>query len=306
MARAPKQAASPLDPAVLDTLSRLDFVARTVVEGFRSGHHRSPHRGSSVEFAQHREYVPGDELRNIDWRIFARSERLVVKEFVEETNFSSHLLVDASESMGFSSLPWSKFDYARWCAAALAHLILTQRDSAGLLLFAEQAGKRVAPGNGALQKAGILDVLEQAEPQGATAVGDVLSWLGTRLSRRGIAMVFSDFFDDLDRVVDGLRRLVHAGHEVILFQVLDPQELDFDFTGFLRLDGMEGGGRVKVDPKAIRNAYREEVTRHNEELARQARALSLDFLQVRTDQPLDAVLSTYLARRIARSRGGKS
>jgi len=296
---------SPLDPAVLDQLARLSLVARTVVEGFRAGHHRSPHRGSSVEFAQHREYVPGDDLRHIDWKIFAKSERLVVKEFIEETNFTCHLLVDASESMGFRSVRWSKLDYARWCAAALAHLILAQRDSAGLVVFDEKMRSRIPPASGDPQKAGILQILESTEPAGVTAVGSVLDWLGSRLSRRGIAMVFSDFFDDPARIVSGLRRLVHAGHEVILFQILDPQELDFDYTGFLRLEDVEGDARLKIDPKSIRLAYQEEIRKHNDELARQARTLSLDYLSIRTTDPLDAVLSTYLATRAARTRGGR-
>ena len=302
--RKPGQKASALDPAVLDQLGRLSLVARTVVEGWRAGQHRSPHRGSSVEFAQHREYVPGDELRHVDWKIFARSERVVVKEFVEETNFTCHLLVDSSESMGFGSLGWTKLDYARWCAAALGYLVLSQRDSAGLIVFDEEARNRVPPGNSAAQHAGMLELLEGAEPSGGTALGDVLAWLGSHISRRGIAIVLSDFFDDPETISKGIRQLAHAGHEVILFQILDPQELEFDYEKSLRLDGLEGGGRMQVDPVAIREAYREEIERHNAELARQARSLSFDFQTVTTDTPLDVVLSGYLARRTARARGG--
>lgn len=294
-----------LDPAVLDELAGLALVARTVVEGFMAGHHRSPHRGSSVEFAQHREYVPGDEVRRIDWKVFAKSDRLVVKEFVEETNLPCHILVDASESMAFGTLPYSKLDYARWCAAALAHLILDQRDTAGLVLFDEKDRKKVPPGNGAPQLKAILDALEAAEPGGPTRIGEVLTWLCSRLSRRGVVLVFSDFFDELPKIVDGLRRLVHAGHEPVLFQVLDPRERDFRFEGLLRLDGLEGLGTRKVDPKAIRAAYLEELSAHNAELARQARSLDVDLVQISTDQGVDTVLSTYLARRSARARGGR-
>ncbi len=293
-----------LDPALIDRLSGLSLVARTVVEGYMSGQHRSPHRGSASEFAQHRQYVHGDEMRHVDWKIFAKSDRLVVKEFIEETNFDCHLLVDASESMGFASGRWSKFDYARWCAASLAYLVLSQRDSSGLVVFDEEARNKVPPGSGPAQQADIIRVLEESEPSGETRVGDVLSWVGTRLRRRGIVIVFSDFLDDLDRVVGGLRRLRHAGHEAILFQILDPQELAFDYAGLLRLDGLEGGGRVKIDAKAIRQAYLEEVERHNAALHRHARSLSLDFVQISTSTALDVVLSTYLARRTARARGG--
>ncbi len=293
-----------LDPALIDSLSGLALVARTVVEGYRAGQHRSPHRGSASEFAEHRQYVHGDEMRHVDWKIYAKSDRLVVKEYIEETNFDCHLLVDASESMSFGSGRWSKFDYARWCAASIAYLVLSQRDSSGLVVFDESARSKVPPGNGPAQQADIIRVLEEAEPKGRTSVGDVLAWIGTRLRRRGIVAVFSDFLDDLDKVVAGLRRLTHAGHEPILFQILDPQELSFEYAGLLRLDGLEGGARVKIDAKAIRQAYLEEIERHNAELDRHARALSVDYVQISTSMGLDVALSTYLARRSARARGG--
>ncbi len=295
-------ASGAVDPAVLDQLSGLALVARTVVEGFMAGQHRSPHRGSSVEFAQHRQYVPGDELRRVDWKIFARSNRLVVKEFVAETNFSCHLLVDASESMSYRSVAWSKLDYARWSAAALAHLVIRQRDAAGLVVFDETVRDKVPPKTGAHQLQEVLGALEEVAPRGATGVGTVLDWIASRLRSRGIVVVFSDFFDDLERLVVGMRRLTHAGHEPILFQILDPQELEFDFERLMRLDGLESTGRIKVDPKAIRAAYREEITRHQDELKRQARALSIDFVPITTSTPLDVALSTYLTRRIARAR----
>lgn len=271
-----------------------------------SGQHRSPLRGSSSEFAQHREYVPGDDVRRLDWQVFARTNRLVVKEFVEETNLVCNLLVDASESMRYSSLAWSKFDYARWCAAALAHLILNQRDTAGLVLFDENERVKVPPSNGEAQKKHILDALEQAQPGGPTGIGNVLQWLGSRLSRRGIIMIFSDFFDDPQSIVEGLRRLVHGGHEPVLVQIVDPVELSFAIDHMVRLDGLEDSGMQKVDPKALREAYRAEIEAHNQTLARQARALSVDWLSVSTDKSLGAVLSTYLARRTARARGGRT
>jgi uncharacterized protein (DUF58 family) len=297
-------ASSALDPAVLDRLEGLPLVARTVVEGFMAGHHRSPQRGSSVEFAQHRQYVPGDELRALDWKIFARSDRLVVKEFVAETNFSCHLLVDASESMAFGSLAWTKFDYARWCAAALAHLVIRQRDAAGLVLFDQDVRDKVPPRAGLHQENEMLQALERATPTGATGVGSVLHWIAGRLRRRGIVVIFSDFFDEEERLIAGVRRLIYGGHEPILFQVLDPQELEFDYTGLLRLDGLEGTGRLLVDPNAIRAAYKEELSKHVERLARAARELSCDFVPLVTATALDVALSTYLARRAARARAG--
>jgi uncharacterized protein (DUF58 family) len=294
-----------LDPAVLDRLSNLSLVARTVVEGFMAGQHRSPHIGSSVEFAQHREYVPGDELRRVDWRVFARSDRLVVKQYVEETNLVCHLLVDASESMAYGSLAWTKFDYARWSAAAITHLVLMQRDTAGLVLFDEEHRTKVPPGNGAHQRKAILETLEAADPTGPTRIGNVLDWIAPKLKKRGIVCIFSDLFDDPDKIANGLRRLVHAGHEPILFQVLDPQELRFEFESLLKLEGLEASGTHKIDARAIRAAYLEEIDKHNKELARVAQAMSIDFVPLPTSTGLDAALSTYLSHRMARARGGR-
>ncbi|MFT7486497.1 MAG: hypothetical protein ACI9F9_002352 [Candidatus Paceibacteria bacterium] len=300
------QRSKALDPQVLDGLSHLSLVARTVVEGFQAGGHRSPHKGASVEFLQHREYVPGDELKHVDWKVFAKSDRLVVKEYVEETNLALHLLVDASESMAYTSGKWSKFDYSRWCSAALAHLTLSQRDTVGLVVFDEKHRQKVSPGNGAAQRKAIMDSLENAEPAGPTSIGAVLSWVASRLSRRGIVAVFSDFFDDVDSILEGIRRLSFAGHEPILFQVLDPQELQFDFGELTRFVGLENSGTHKIDPKTIRDAYLAEMEAHNQRLARQAQALSIDMLSITTDQNLGSVLSAYLAKRSARSRGGRN
>jgi uncharacterized protein (DUF58 family) len=299
------QQSQALDPAVLDRLSNLALVARTVVEGFMAGQHRSARLGSSVEFAQHREYVPGDELKRVDWKVFARSDRLVVKQYVEETNLVCHLLLDASESMGYGSLAWTKLDYARWATAALAHLVIQQRDTAGLVVFDDGFRAKVPPGNGAAQRHSILDTLEKTTPRGPTKIGSTIDWMAPKLKARGIVCIFSDFFDEPEPITAGLRRLVHAGHEPILFQVLDPEELAFDFQSLLKLEGLEASGVHKIDPRAIRAAYLQEIERHNTELARAARALSVDFVPIQTSTPLEASLSTYLAHRMARVRGGR-
>ena len=294
-----------LDPAVLDRLANLALVARTVVEGFMAGQHRSPHIGSSVEFAQHREYAPGDEPRRVDWKVFGKSVRLVVKQYIEEESLVCHLLVDASESMAYGSLDWTKFDYARWCAAALAHLVLMQRDTAGLVLFDSAYRSKLRPGNGALQLKNMLEMLEKAEPTGQTNLGSVLDWIAPKLKRRGIVCIFSDFFDDPEKLVGALRRLRQNGHEPILFQVLDPQEQNFDFETQLRLDGLENSGIHRVDPRAIRAAYVEEIEKFQRDLARMAGSLSADHVLLSTGNAVDAALSTYLGHRMARARGGR-
>jgi uncharacterized protein (DUF58 family) len=243
-------------------------------------------------------------LRRLDWKVFARSDRLVVKEMVEETTLACHLLVDASESMGFGSLGWSKLDYARWCAASLAHLVISSRDTAGLVVFDKAERHKVPPGSGEPQKHAIWKALEESNPSGPTGVGEVLTWLGGRLRRRGIVTIFSDFFDDLDKVVEGLRRLVHDGHEPILFQVLDPLELTLSIDHLVRFDGLEASGVLKVDPKSLRAAYIEEIEKHNRQLAQHARSMSIDYVLLDTHLSLEAALTTYLAHRQVRAGSG--
>jgi len=295
-----------LDPAVLDRLSSLELVARSVVDGFMTGGHRSGRLGSSVEFAQHRPYVLGDELRRVDWKVYARNDRLVVKQFVEETELACHVLVDRSESMVYGSQAWTKYDYARWCAASLAHLVLLQGDVAGLVLFDEAAHDKIAPKSGAGQRASIWNTLERSAAGGGTKIGTVLEWIAPKLRQKGkgVVCVFSDFYDDPAQIGAGLRRLAAGGHDLILFQVVDPRELDFQFDGLLRLDGLEGAGRVKVDPRALRDAYLAEVKAHGEALEREARALRAEVVQLRTDRGVEVVLSAWLAARTARIRSG--
>jgi uncharacterized protein (DUF58 family) len=207
--------------------------------------------------------------------------------------------------MAYGSLSWTKLDYARWCAAALAHLVLSSRDTAGLVVFDEDYRTKVPPGNGAMQRKAILDTLEATEAKGRTNVGSILRWVAPKLKRRGIVCVFSDFFDDPAGILAGVRLLRSGGHEPILFQVLDPEETSFGFESMLKLEGLEASGVHKIDPRAIREAYLEEIGRHNTELARAARSLSVDFVPVETSTPLEAALSTYLAHRMARARGGR-
>jgi uncharacterized protein (DUF58 family) len=295
-----------LDPAVLDRLASLELVARSVVDGFMSGGHRSGRLGSSVEFAQHRPYVIGDELRRVDWRVYARNDRLVVKQFVEETDFACHLLVDRSESMQYGSEAWTKFDYARWCAASLAHLVLQQGDTAGLVLFDESSHDKVPPKHGLGQRAAIFDALERATCGGGTKIGSVLEWIAPKLRQKGkgVVCLFSDFYDEPAAIGAGLRRLAAGAHDLVLFQVRDKQERDFAFDGLLRLDGLEGAGKVKVDPRALREAYLAEVAAHDEALAREARALGAEVVQLSTDRGVEVVLSAWLSARTARIRRG--
>jgi uncharacterized protein (DUF58 family) len=215
------------------------------------------------------------------------------------------MFVDGSESMAYGSQDWNKFDYARWCAAALAHLVLQARDTAGLIVFDRDWRSKVPPGNGALQLKDILTTLEQADPGGPTDIGSVLEWVAPKLKKKGIIVILSDFFDEPERIISGLRRLVHAGHEPVLLQIVDPREIDFEFDSQLKLEGLEQSGMQKVDPRAIRSAYCEEFEAHTRALSKAAAALGLDYVRLSTGEPIDAGLMAYLAGRMARVRSGR-
>ncbi|MFO7769082.1 MAG: DUF58 domain-containing protein [bacterium] len=230
-----------LDPVALSRLEDLDLVARLVVEGFVTGLHRSPYHGFSVEFAEHRPYQPGDALRYLDWRLYAKSDRYYVKTFMEETNLRSHLVMDASGSMGYGSGEITKITYARQLAAALAYLMLRQRDAVGLVTYDERMRRMLPPRSVSSWLHPLLGELEGLETREGTDGGSVLGELAERLDRRGLVILFSDLLDDPRRVGLGLRHLRHRKHEVIVFRVLDSREVDFDFPEEALLEGMEGG-----------------------------------------------------------------
>ena len=285
-----------LDPVALSRLENLDLVARLVVEGFITGLHRSPYHGFSVEFAEHRAYQPGDALRYLDWRLYARSERYYVKTFMEETNLRSWLVLDGSGSMGYGSGEITKITYARQLAAALAHLMLRQRDAVGLVTFDEGVRHLMPPRSVNSWLHPLLGAMDGLEPREGTDGGTVLRELAERLDRRGLVIIFSDLLDDVERVVLGLRHLRHRKHEVIVFRILDPREVDFDFPEAARFQGMEGGEAV-VQPWQVRQAYREAFTADSRTLERAAREASVDLVTLTTDTPYDAALQDYLTRR---------
>ena len=231
-----------LDPKVLDRISGLELKARAIVEGYVSGLHRSPFRGFSVEFAEHREYVPGDDIRFLDWKVFGKTDRLYIKRYEEETNLEAHLLVDASASMRYRSADDegpSKFEYACWSAAALAWLITNQQDAAGLVLFDEKVRLKLPAKSGAGHLRNIIHELESAEPEQASGIGRALSEAGEAINRRGLVVLFSDLMDDPKEIARGLRQIRHRGHDVLLFHLLAEDEVKFPFQRLTRFEGLE-------------------------------------------------------------------
>ncbi len=288
-----------LDPQMLARLQGLPLRARSIVEGYVSGVHRSPFHGFSIEFAEHREYAPGDDLRYLDWKVFGRTDKYYLKQFEEETNLVCHLLLDTSESMRYQSAaaPMSKLEYARRAAAALAYLVLHQQDSVGLVTYDREIRSLVRASSNPSRLKDILDVMETAEAEHTTSTGPIFHDLAERLKKRGIVIVLSDLFDDVDTMMTGLRHLRHRRHEVIVMHVLDPAEMDFPFEDVTLFRGMEGMPDALAEPRALRKAYLAEFHRYLHKLKAGCRAQAIDYVPMRTDQSLEVVLSSYLASR---------
>jgi len=291
-----------LDPKTLTKIARLDLLARLVVEGYVSGLHRSPYHGFSVEFAEHREYVPGDDIKHVDWRVYARSDRFYIKQYEEETNLRCTILLDISESMQYGSESVSKKDYACYVAASLAYLLLQQQDSVGLATFDTEV-KRFIP---AKSTSGHLRVLlEEMERTGTgrkTRMDRVFHDVAERIHRRGMVVVISDRFDDPERVMMGLRHFRHNKHEVIVFHVLDGYELSFPFEDMTLFEGLEETGEVVTEPRSLRDTYLDEIGNFVNRMKKSCRQHGIDYVQLSTDQHLDVALSAYLAARSSRGR----
>jgi uncharacterized protein (DUF58 family) len=293
-----------LDPAVLTKLSGLDLKARLIVEGFVSGLHRSPYQGFSVEFAEHREYVPGDDLRHVDWKVYGKSDRYYLKQFEEETNFACWLMIDASESMSYKSdsAAMSKLEYAKHVAAALSWLVIQQQDSAGLVTFGENVDTFLRPSSQPSHLKQVLHELEQTQPAGETALGPVLHELAERIRRRGLVVLFSDLFDDPESMLAGLKHFRHRRHDVTILQIIDPAEQDFSFDEPTLFKGLEIPQELMTEPRALRRAYRREFEEFLSTAKRTARNLNMDYALLRTDTSLDAALRAFLQSR-ARAAG---
>jgi uncharacterized protein (DUF58 family) len=304
-----------LDPAVLSGISSLDLLAKTVVDGFVAGLHRSPDFGFSKEFAEYRAYTPGDDLRHVDWNLFARTERAYLKRYRGETNSHLMVLLDASNSMQYTSGsraggsgaggsvaagPPKKMDYARFIAASLFYLaIQKQRDAAGLIVFDDEVREWVRPSTRLGQLARLFAALEQAEPRARTDFGKPLRYFQELLHRRGIAIVISDFYEDPETIVQAIEPLRFRGNEVILLHILDPQEMRPVLKSSAILVDLETEQKIEVIPEYVKTTYREKIEAHVEQLRSRTRAAGMDYQLLRTDQPLDNALREYLSLRQA-------
>jgi uncharacterized protein (DUF58 family) len=284
-----------LDPAVLAGISGLDLIAKTVVDGFVAGLHRSPDFGFSQEFAEYRAYTPGDDLRHVDWNLFARTERCYLKRYRGETNSQLTILLDASNSMNYSSHAVSKMNYARYAAASLFYLAIhNQRDPAGLIVFDDEVRNYIRPSTRQGQLHRLLAGLEQAEPRARTDFMKPLAHFQEFLRRRGVVLVISDFYESPETIVKTIEPLRFHGSEVILFHVLDPKEIRPELRGPSILVDMETEQRLEVIPEYVKGEYRRKMDGHLQQMSERARASGLDYHLLVTDRPLDAALSEYL------------
>ncbi len=297
-----------LDPLALAKVRGLELQARLIVEGYLSGLHKSPYHGFSVEFAEHREYVPGDDLKHLDWKVYGRTGRFYLKQYEEETNLACWLLVDASESMRYGSGPTgpggeprlSKYDYASMAAAALGYLVLHQQDSAGLVTFDSAVRHFLRPSGQPSHLKQMVNVLNRGPGRGRTSLAPVLHDLAERVPRRGILMLFSDLFDEPGDLLTGLQHLRHKRHEVVVLHVLDRAELEFPFREATLFRGLEQFPELLTDPRSLRDGYLEQVGMFVEAMRRGCRAMNIDYVQLPTDKPLGVALSAYLAHRMSR------
>ena len=286
-----------LDPIALQRAEMLGLQARQIVEGYMAGEHKSPYRGFAIEFAQHREYVPGDDTRHLDWKVLGRSDRYYIKQYEQETNYVAHILVDGSESMRYGSGKVKKFDYARTMAACLAYLILLQRDAVALAIF-DNATRNYHPRTDNLSSIhNLMNLLAAFAPEQTTNIAAVLHEMAGQVRRKGIFILISDFFDDVDEVLRGVQHLRFSGSEVILFHVLDPYELDFPFKGTVEFRGLEGAPRLVTRPAELRKSYLEEFNAFIDKLRVGCERAGCNYVQVNTAHPWHEVLSSYLATR---------
>jgi len=287
-----------LQPEEISRISRLEVRARQIVEGFLSGLHRSPYYGQSVEFVQHREYVPGDDFRRIDWKVWSKTDKYYIKQYEEDTNLRTLLLVDVSESMSFGTGPLTKYDYACTVAAALAYLLLRQQDAVGLVTFDNQIRSRVPPRSRQSHLHAIIKSLQSGAPGSKTGIDRLLGQVAEEQSLRGMIVLISDLFVDPQLLDRGLSLLRHRGHDVLVFHILDDEELDFNFSGTTKFEGMEGAGDVMCDPRALRDGYLAAMNEFLEKIRRQCARQLIDYQTIRTSEHLDAALAYYLNHRI--------
>lgn len=291
--------AKKLDPETLAKLEGLELRTRRIVDGYLSGMHRSAYRGQSVEFTEHREYVPGDDLRYVDWKVFGKSDKVYLKQFEAETNLVCYLVLDVSESMRYQSdeSAMSKLEYAQCLAASLATIVLRQRDSVSLAMCDDQLRELIRESSNPSHVRQLVEVMENASADHKSALGSAIHELSQRVKRRGIVILLSDLLGDVDRLLTGLKQLRHQRHEVMVVQTLDRAELNFPFGGPTLFRGLEALPEVLAEPRGVRQAYLDELKSFLAQIEAGCRSLQVDYQLLPTDQPFEEALRRVLTQR---------
>ncbi len=286
-----------LDQDTLARVMKLELEAKKVVKGYLSGMHRSSQHGFAIEFAQHREYTPGDDIRHIDWKVFARKERFYLKQYDLETNLLCWFVVDCSDSMNYSSGKISKYDFASQAIAVLSYLVLHQGDRVGLARFSDRINDFLSPTGNQAKWRDLLKILSDALAQAPSKIGPCLHLLAERFQQRGLVMVFSDFFDDIEEILHGLKHLAFQGHEVVVFHILDRAEIEFPFYRSTLFHGLETPEEILTDPKGIRDSYLEAFNAFRAALEVKCRAMKIDYVMLVNDENLAQIIGSYLYQR---------
>jgi uncharacterized protein (DUF58 family) len=295
MAKAPNTL---LDPVAIQNGEALGLHARFVVEGYMAGEHKSPFRGFAVEFTQHREYVPGDDTRHLDWKVLGRTDRYYLKQYEQETNYVAHVLLDGSESMNYGSGSITKLQYGKVMAAVLSYLVLHQRDAVSVGLF-DTSIKGIIPRTGNLASIhNIMNLLAAFEPREQTNIASVLHEVANQIRRKGIVILISDLFDDEEQILRGIQHLRFSGSEVIVFHTMDPFELDFPFTGMVEFDGLENVPKITTRPKDIRRSYLREIEAFRTRIREGCERNNVHYVLVNTGHAVHEVIAAYLAFRL--------
>ena len=286
-----------LQPEMISRLANMELRARTVVEGFITGLHKSPYHGFSVEFAEHRPYMPGDEIRRIDWKVYGKTDRFYVKQYEDETNLKAYILMDVSGSMGYGSHEVSKLQYGSYLSASLAYLMMLQRDAVGLALFDTAIRSYLPPRSVKTYLHRLLTELEGIEPGGLTEVSEVLHVIAERIKRRGLVVVISDLLDEPEKILSGLKHFRHRGHEVIIFHVMDPMEISFGFDREAAIKDLETGEQLETQTWHIRREYQRQIANFIARYRQGCREDRIDYVLLNTQQSFDQALFRYLLKR---------
>lgn len=291
-----------LDTRDIAMFRRMELFAHKVVEGFITGQHKSPFKGFAIEFAEHRQYMPGDDLKHFDWKLMAKSDRKCIKQYEEDTSLRAYLLLDASGSMGYSSSEHTKYECGRFIAGVLAYMLIGQQDSTGLITFTSKVERYLPARTTTRHLKNMLDALNETETGEDTKLAEVMHQLANRIRRRALVVIISDLFDEPEDLILALNHFAHKKHEVVVFQVLDRREEDFPFRDLMRFEGLEGEEHILTEPLRVKREYQKQFKAHEHKLMQACHHQRIDFVKIYTDEPVETQLAKYLTVRLRRSK----